>query len=125
MRRRRQRFIPIILIALAVQFLAPIAASWATAIAASDPLATAEICHANPSGSALPGDPDVDHRDGKGLCSIWCAAQAGAALHAPQQIAVVIPHREPDPALWRVGALEFFPARIGSIAQARAPPQLA
>lgn len=123
MRRRRQQLIPVFLIALVVQILAPIAASWAAAIAASDPLVAAEICHARPNGSALPGDPDVDHC--AGLCSICCAAQAGAALDAPRPIAVVILHRDPQPALWRDAAMELPTARAGSIAQARAPPQLA
>ena len=125
MRRQRQRFIPIFLIALVVQILAPIAASWAAAIAASDPFGAAEICHANPTASPLPGDQGTDHRAGDGLCSVLCAAQAGTALDAPQPIAVVIPHREPDPTFWPDGATEIFVARVGSIAQARAPPQLA
>jgi hypothetical protein len=123
MRRRRQRFIPIFLIALVVQILAPIAASWAAAIAASDPLGVAEICHANPGGPAVPGDPGADHRAGDGFCLICSAAQAGAALDAPQLMAVAIPHREPDPALWPDGAMEFFATRVSSTAQARAPPQ--
>ena len=38
MRRRLRNFIPIVLMALAVQILAPIGACWAASIAASDPL---------------------------------------------------------------------------------------
>jgi hypothetical protein len=38
MRSRLQKFLPVVLIALAVQVLAPIAACWAAAIAMSDPL---------------------------------------------------------------------------------------
>ena len=41
MRRRLKNFLPIVLIALAVQIVAPIAACWAAGIAASDPLIVA------------------------------------------------------------------------------------
>ena len=60
MRRQFQKFLPIVLIALAVQILAPIAASWAAAIASFDPLQAAEICHSLPKSSGQPdpgGDP--------------------------------------------------------------------
>ena len=46
----------IVLIALAVQIFAPIAACWAAGIAASDPLGAAIICHGD-AGSA-PGQSD-------------------------------------------------------------------
>ena len=38
MRRRLRKFLPIVLIAVMVQILAPVAACWAASIAASDPL---------------------------------------------------------------------------------------
>ena len=47
MRRRLKNFLPIVLIALAVQIFAPIGACWAASIAASDPLHGAAICHGN------------------------------------------------------------------------------
>jgi hypothetical protein len=55
---RHQQFLPIVLIALAVLILAPIAAFWATAAVVSDPLQSAEICHgfANPASGQSP-DP--------------------------------------------------------------------
>jgi hypothetical protein len=52
MRARLQKYLPIFLIALLVQILAPIGVCWAAAIAASDPLGTAEICHDSGSGAA-------------------------------------------------------------------------
>jgi len=54
-RRRLRKYLPIVLMALAVQILAPIATCWAAAIAVSDPLHEAFICHdtgASPQGSA-------------------------------------------------------------------------
>jgi hypothetical protein len=125
MRRRLQKFLPIFLIALTVQILAPIAAGWTAALAAADPLGTAEICHSNPA--ALPesaGDQGADHRVHDGLCSICCAAQAGASLDTPQPVAVAIPFSQPTRVVWRDSAPELAPARAGSNAQARAPPHL-
>ena len=43
MRRRLKNFLPIVLFALAVQIFAPIGACWAASIAASDPLARADL----------------------------------------------------------------------------------
>jgi hypothetical protein len=54
--RRLKNFLPIVLIALAVQIFAPIGACWAATIAASDPLAGAVICH----GNAAPGAGQTD-----------------------------------------------------------------
>ena len=53
MRRRLQKYLPIILIALMVQILAPVVACWAAAVAASDPLNTAQICHDNVSSAPV------------------------------------------------------------------------
>ena len=57
MRRRLRNFLPIVLIALMVQILAPIAACWAASIAASDPLHAAIICQdaASTDGPDRPG----------------------------------------------------------------------
>jgi len=54
--RRLKNFLPIVLIALAVQIFAPIGACWAATIAASDPLAGAVICHGG-------GDPGAGQAD--------------------------------------------------------------
>ena len=45
MRRRLATLSVLFLIALMVQIIAPIAASWTPAIAASDSLSFAEVCH--------------------------------------------------------------------------------
>ena len=124
MRRRLQKFLPIFLIALTVQILAPIAAGWTAALAAADPLGAAAICHSDPAGLPTSGDQGADHRAHDGLCSICCAAQAGVSLDTPQPLAAAIPFRQPARVVWRDSAPELASARAGSNAQARAPPHL-
>jgi hypothetical protein len=124
MRRRLLRFLPVFLIALTVQILAPIASSWTAALAASDPLGMADICFNNPSQTPASGDQGADHRGHDRLCSICCAAQASAALDTPNQPASAIPHRQAAPVAWHNGAADWAVARTGSNAQARAPPRI-
>ena len=128
MRRRLHKFLPIVLIALAVQILAPIAACWAASIAASDPLGTALgsafICHDNSASTPARGDQGGDHRAHNGACAICCMAQASAAIDTPQQAAVTTPYRQPERVVWRDQTVELPGSRAGSNAQARAPPQL-
>ena len=128
MRRRLQKFLPIVLIALVVQILAPIAACWAAGIAASDPLGSALgsafICHDDAVGSPAQSDQGGDHRSHGGACSICCIAQAATAIDTPQQVAITAPYRQPALVVWRDQAPDLPGARAGFIAQARAPPQL-
>jgi Protein of unknown function (DUF2946) len=123
MRRRLQKFFPIVLVALVVQILAPIAACWAAGMAASDPLQAAFICH---DTASLPAQSDQggDHRAHDGACSICCVAQVATAIDTPQQAAVTTPNRQPQRVVWRDQAPELPGVRTGSNAQARAPPQL-
>ena len=99
MRRRLQKFLPIVLIALVVQILAPIAACWAAGVAASDPLGSALgsafICHDTAVGSPAQSDQGGDHRSHNGACSICCIAQAATVVDAPQQMVVTAPYRQP------------------------------
>ena len=119
MRRRFQKFLPVILIALVVQILAPVGATFAAAIAASDPLNAAPICHGGEGG--IPhGDPNGRAHDG--ACSVCCAAQAGS-LDTPKAEPVAVPTRMATRVIWRDEAPDLLPARAGSHAQARAPPQ--
>jgi hypothetical protein len=128
MRRRLEKFLPIVLIALVVQILAPIAACWAAGIAASDPLGSAFgsafICHDNAASTPAPNEQGGDQRAHNGACSICCIAQAAAAIDTPQQAAVAAPYRLPERVVWRHQAPELPGTRVGSNAQARAPPQL-
>jgi hypothetical protein len=125
MRRRLRKFLPIVLIALTVQILAPIAACWAASVAASDPLHAAVICH---DGASTPGQTSPADQTGQpgahdGCCSACSVAHAGAPVDPPQT-AVATPYRDSAPVVWLDLALEPFGSRTGSQAQARAPPQL-
>jgi len=121
MRQRLQKFLPIILIALAAQILAPIAACWAAAAATSDPLGFAEICH---SSSPTTDDRDNDHRTDCNACPICCAAQASVSFDTPADITFTTPHRQPAQVVWRHRTQDIVACRAYSTAQARAPPSI-
>jgi Protein of unknown function (DUF2946) len=121
MRRRLRKFLPIVLMALAVQIFAPIAACWAASIAASDPLQAAFICHDD--GGSNPGQTDPGGHSGAhaGCCSVCSVAYTGAPVDAPQA-AVTTPYRASHRVVWREAAPDLIGSRAGSHAQARAPP---
>jgi hypothetical protein len=126
MRRRLRKFLPIVLIALTVQILAPIAACWAASIAASDPLHAAVICHDGAAAQGQPNNPQ--NQTGQppahdGCCSACSVVHAGAPVDPPQT-AVATPYRDSARVVWLDLAPEPFGSRTGSHAQARAPPQL-
>ncbi|MGE5157294.1 MAG: DUF2946 domain-containing protein [Gemmatimonas sp.] len=122
MRRRLQRFLPIVLMALAVQILAPIAACWATAVVASDPLQSAEICHNVPSPTSGQDDQSGGQPAHDGACAICCALQAIPSIDTPQQIALAVPSRQTAFVVWASPAPRLSLSRLGSNKQARAPP---
>src|SRR5260370_19586777 len=129
MRRRLQKFLPIVLIALVVQILAPFAACWAAGLAASDPSSdslgsAAFIWHDNRSAVPAPSDQGGDHRTHNVACAICCIAQASAAIDTPQQATCATPRRLPEPVVWRVRAPDLPGTRAGSNAQAPAPPAM-
>ncbi len=124
MRRRLHKFLPIVMIALMVQIFAPIAACWAAAIAASDPLGAAEICHDASGTAGLPGDQNGQHREHGGMCSICCLASASASVDTSAPVALANLYRDSARAIWHEQAPHLSSARIGSNAQARAPPFL-
>jgi hypothetical protein len=124
MRRRLRKFLPIVLIALAVQIFAPIAACWAAGIVASDPLKAATICHDDGTSTAGGGDQPGQPRAHDGCCSVCSVAHAGVPVNVPQT-AVATPYDEPARVVWVDGARDLFGSRTGSQAQARAPPPLA
>jgi hypothetical protein len=123
MRRRLWKFLPIVLMALAVQILAPIAACWAASIAASDPLHAAVICHDDAAQTSNQTDQTGGHRAHDGACSLCCAVHAGASFDAPQTT-VATPYRQSLRVVWREVAPELLGSRAGSHAQARAPPSI-
>jgi hypothetical protein len=125
MRRRLEALIPIVLLAVMVQLIAPIAAFRVVANAVSDPLHMATICSEMASAQdGLQAAPaGTEHRSGS--CCAFCAAGHGgaAALHPPA-LTFVILQRQYQLVSW-LEAAEPMPAlRVGSNAQARAPPTI-
>jgi hypothetical protein len=122
MRRRYQRFLPIVLIALMVQVFAPVAACWAAVVAASDPLGAAEICHDPSALAGQSGDQGGQHRQQGAACSICCLASASASLDTPEVAVLAVPYRDSARVIWHEQAPDLSGARLGSNAKARAPP---
>nr|QIP09568.1 DUF2946 domain-containing protein [Bradyrhizobium symbiodeficiens] len=122
MHARLQKFLPLVLLALVMQVLAPIAACWATGRAVADPLSAAVICHSvNEQGG-------LDDRTGTptahaGACALCCLAQAGASLDSPTPAGLSIPFRHAKRVVWQPADASAIAAPRGSSAQARAPPQ--
>ncbi|MGY3452245.1 DUF2946 family protein [Bradyrhizobium sp. USDA 4353] len=119
MRQRLQAFLPVMLIALMVQILAPIGLAWAAAAAASDPLRGVEICHSLPGSQ--PADDESRSKPGREACALCCATQP-AALEGPNQTAVDVLQRASLDVVWEAKAPAVSMAHAGSHAQARAPP---
>jgi hypothetical protein len=120
MRRRLGKFLPIVLIAVLVQIFAPIGATWAASIAASDPLHAAVICHGN-AASTSSTDQSGQHRAHDGCCSVCSVVHTGAPVATPQA-AVTTPYRPAARMVWLDATPDRFSSRAGSHAQARAPP---
>lgn len=122
MRRRLWKFLPIVLFALAVQVLAPIAACWAAGIAASDPLHAAPIC----SGAAASATDQADQTGQgahNGACAMCCLAHASASLATPEA-AFATPLRQVARVVWLDATPDWLGSRAGWHAQARAPPSI-
>lgn len=124
MRRRLKKFLPIVLMALIVQIFAPISATWAASIAASDPLSSAVICHGNAPHTSGQTDPTNGHRAHDGCCSVCSVLHTGAPVDAPQTAVAIAVDQQPERVFWIAFRPVRFGSRAGSHAQARAPPQL-
>jgi hypothetical protein len=139
MRRRLEFFIPIVLFAVLVQLMAPIGAFRAVAQAVSDPLAMASICSGMSAseGQAMPSHTPDSHAD----CCAFCAAGhggtpsprgvgGGPAPPPPPPTAVIDPplpvfvhlQRQYQRVVWLESTDAVSAVRVGSNAQARAPP---
>jgi hypothetical protein len=120
MRRRLRKFLPIVLIAVLVQIFAPIGATWAASIAASDPLHAAAICHGD--AAAIPNDQSGQPR-AHDCCSVCNVVHTGGPVGAPQAAAASL-WRHAVHVTWVDMAPDLFSSRAGSHAQARAPPSI-
>jgi hypothetical protein len=95
MRARLQKFLPLVLLALVMQVLAPIAACLAAGQTVADPLSAAVICHSTSEQGGLndPAGTPVAHA---GACALCCLAQANASLDSAPQPALSVPFRHAE-----------------------------
>lgn len=121
MRARLQKFLPIVLLALVMQVLAPIAACWAAGQAVTNPLAAGVICHSvsEPGSSNDQNGSPTAHG---GACALCCLAQANASFDSPPHAALSIPFRHAERVVWHDADAPSVAALKGSSAQARGPP---
>lgn len=122
MRGRIQNYLPIVLIAVLVQIFAPIGACWAAAVAVSDPLGGAAICHDTGATPGRPIDQGGQHNQHPGACAICCLASTTASFDTPKVEAYAAPYRETARVAWHERTSDLSLSRAGSNAQARAPP---
>jgi len=123
MRRRLEVLIPIVLVSILVQIVAPIAAFRAVADATSDPLAVATICTDLASvASAQDGQKSPANTQHAHHCCAFCGAGHGGAVPInPPQIFVTL-QRQYQRISWLEAADRVPAIPTGSNAQARAPP---
>jgi len=112
------------MIALMVQILAPIGASWAFASAVSDPLAAVEICHqSDPSSNG--SDQGGQHQGHDASCLLCCGFNASATpASTPEPAGLIAAYRASSAIVWRDYAPQLAESRTGSNAKARAPPSI-
>ncbi len=121
MRRRLEYLVPIVLLAVLVQLLAPIAAFRSVALAASDPLYMASLCSEMAASADHGSVPDPAQHSGK--CCAFCAGGIGGSnpLQPPSFIFVSL-QRQYQLVAWLEAETALPTVRVGSNAQARAPP---
>ena len=114
--------IPMVLLSIMVQLFAPVAAFRMVVYAASDPLLGASICHdsaASPDVQTAPAQTQHDH----GNCCVLCAAGHGVTPPVdPRPFIFVNLQRLYQRVSWLEAAEAVPTVRVGSNAQARAPP---
>jgi hypothetical protein len=123
MRRQLKFFIPITLLAIMVQLIAPLAAFRVVANAVSDPLSMATICAgvASSPDDTQTAPAHTQHQSGK--CCAACATGHGGGLTVdPPLAAFVILQRQYQLISWLESTSPMPALRVGSNTQARAPP---
>lgn len=121
MRRAFGQLLPVLLIALAVQLLAPIGLTFAAAITVSDPLHGSPLCSGR-GNAAQADDPSIHHHCRDGSCAA-CFAAASAPPPAPNSLHVTV-ERHVYRVAWRAFLPGTLAARAASFAQPRGPPIL-
>jgi DUF2946 family protein len=123
MRRRLELFIPIVLLAILVQLMAPIAAFRVVAYATTDPLYMASICTDMTSSSDSQTAPVKTHHSHGDCCAFCGAGHGGAVAVDPRPLVFVVLQHQYQRIFWLEAATPVPTVRVGSNTQARAPPQ--
>jgi hypothetical protein len=124
MRRRLEAFIPIVVLAVLVQLMAPIAAFRVVAYATTDPLYLASLCSGMTSASETPSDPARTQHQHGDCCAFCVGSHGGAVAVDPPPPIFVSLQRSFQQISW-LEAAEAMPVfRVGSNSQARAPPSI-
>ena len=119
MRRAFGRLLPVMLLALAMQLLAPIGVCFAAAVISSDPLHGATLC-SGLEASAQPQAPDTLHHCRDGSCAAcFATANTPPPVTAAAQTTI---ERHVYRVAWRAFLPGTLAARAASIAQPRGPP---
>ena len=124
MRRRLEVFIPIVLLSIMVQLLAPIGAFRVVAHAVSDPLYLATICSGMASAQDASQTTNVKPQHGANCCGFCGVGHGGAVAVDPPPSIFVVLQRQYRLVAWLEAAEPMPPMRAGSHAQARAPPMI-
>lgn len=123
MRRRLEAFIPIVVLAVLVQLIAPIAAFRVVASAVSDPLFMTSICSEMAPSQDAQSIPSAQHNHGD--CCAFCGAGHGGSVAVdPPPLIFVSLQRQYQRVSWLQAADPMPTIRVGSNAQARAPPSI-
>ena len=122
MRRRLEIFIPIVLLSIMVQLLAPIGAFRAVAYAVSDPLHMAAICSGMASSQDASQTSTATPQHGANCCAFCCVSHGGAIAVDPPPLIFVVLQRQYQRIAWLEAAHHVPPAPARSNVQARAPP---
>jgi hypothetical protein len=124
MRRRLEVFIPIVIFSIMVQLFAPIAAFRMVAFAATDPLYMASTCSEMGSSEDAPTAPAKRQHD-QGSCCVFCVAAHSATVGGEPPATIFVSLQRLYQLVSWLEAADLMPAvRVGSNAQARAPPRL-
>jgi hypothetical protein len=123
MRRRLEIFVPIVILAILVQVFAPVAAFRVVANAVSDPIYMASICEGRVSSQDESKTVPVNTQHHSGKCCAACTAGHGGTLAVDPPTPVFVSlQREYQLVSWLEAAEPMPPLKVGSNAQARAPP---
>jgi hypothetical protein len=124
MRRRLEVFIPIVLLSIMVQLLAPIGAFRVVAHAVSDPLYLATICSGMASAQDASQTTTIKPQHGANCCGFCGVSHGGAVAVDPPALIFVVLQRQYQLVAWLDSADPVPAVRAGSHPQARAPPSI-